>query len=126
LLIPRLSLVERPDEMLASADLLNDLRIGINVADLQQARRTAGPEAERSIARVLTALAASFRKMSIGKPRPVQAHLLIEIDEAIGDVSAQAFSQERDMCLWSLAGLRRNLFPRAEPYVPVVFSEAAQ
>jgi uncharacterized membrane protein YccC len=126
LLIPRLGLVERRDELLASADLLNDLRIGINVADLQQARRTAAPEAERSIARVLTALAACFRKMAVGKPRPVQAHLLIEIDEAIGDVTAQAFSLERDMCLWALAGLRRNLFPRAEPYIPAAFSEAAQ
>jgi uncharacterized membrane protein YccC len=126
LLIPRLSLVERHDEVLASADLLNDLRIGINIADLQQARRTAEPEAERSIARVLVALAAGFRKMGIGKPRLVQARLLLEIDEAIGDVSAEASSPERDTCLWALAGLRRNLFPRAEPYIPAVFSEAAQ
>jgi len=126
LLIPRLSLIERHDEILASADLLNDLRIGLNVADLQQARRTAGPEAERSIARVLTALAAGFRKISIGKPRPVEAHLLIEIDEAIGDVSAETVSTERDSCLWALAGLRRNLFPRAAPYSPAIFSEAAQ
>jgi uncharacterized membrane protein YccC len=126
LLIPRLSLIERHDEVLASADLLNDLRIGINVADLQQARRSAEPKAERSIARVLAALTASFRKMGIGKPRTVQAHLLIEIDEAIGDVAAEASSPERDTCLWALAGLRRNLFPRAEPYIPTVFSEAAQ
>src|SRR6201999_1116698 len=41
LLIPRLSLVERSDELLASADMLNDLRIGLNVVDLQQARRAA-------------------------------------------------------------------------------------
>ena len=126
LLIPRLSLIERRDELLASADLLNDLRIGLNVADLQQARRTAEPEAERSIARVLAALAATFRKMGIGRPRPVQEHLLIEIDEAIGDVAAETASRERDMCLWALAGLRRNLFPRAEPYMPAAFSEAAQ
>jgi uncharacterized membrane protein YccC len=126
LLIPRLGLIERPDAVLASADLLNDLRIGLNVADLQQARRTAAPDAERSIAHVLTALATSFRKMHIGKPRPVQARLLIEIDEAIGDVSAEVFSPERDTCLWALAGLRRNLFPSAEPYIPAVFSEAAQ
>jgi len=75
---------------------------------------------------VLTALAACFRKMTVGKARPVQSHLLVEIDEAIGDVSAQTSSQERDMCLWALAGLRRNLFPRAQPYVPVLLSEAAQ
>jgi hypothetical protein len=126
LLIPRLGMIERHDEVLASADLLNDLRIGLNVADLQQARRTAEPEAERSIARVLNALAICFRKIGIGKPRPIQAHLLIEIDGAIGDVSAEASSAERDTCLWALAGLRRNLFPRADPYIPATFSEAAQ
>jgi uncharacterized membrane protein YccC len=126
LLIPRLSLVERQDELLASADMLNDLRIGLNVADLQQARRTAGPEAERSLSRVLNSIAHCFGNRAIGQPRPVPAATLIEIDAAIGDVSAEASSPERNICLWSLAGLRRNLFPRAEPYISAVYSEAAQ
>jgi hypothetical protein len=64
--------------------------------------------------------------MGIGKLRPVQEHLLIEIDEAIGDVVTETSSRERDTCLWALAGLRRNLFPRAQPYIPAAFSEAAQ
>jgi uncharacterized membrane protein YccC len=126
LLMPRLALAERRDELLASADMLADLRIGLNVADLQQARRSSGPVAEQSIARVLRGIAASFRKIRVGAPRPIQTALLIEIDEAIGDVSAEASSSERNLCLWALAGLRRNLFPRAEPYVPAIFSAAAQ
>jgi uncharacterized membrane protein YccC len=126
LLIPRLSLVEQRDEILASADLLNDLRIGLNVADIQQARSVVGPVAERSLARVLAGLAACFRKMGIGRPRPLSAVLLIEIDEAIGDVAAATSSSEREICLWSLAGLRRNLFPQAPPYIPALLSEAAQ
>ena len=126
LLMPRLALAERRDELLASADMLADLRIGLNVADLQQARHSSGPVAEQSIARVLRGIAASFRKIRVGAPRPIQTALLIEIDEAIGDVSAEKASSERNLCLWALAGLRRNLFPRAEPYVPAVFSAAAQ
>jgi uncharacterized membrane protein YccC len=126
LLMPRLALAERRDELLASADMLADLRIGLNIADLQKARHSSGPTAEQSIARVLRGIAASFRKLRIGAPRPIQAALLTEIDEAIGDVSAEEASPERNLCLWSLAGLRRNLFPRAQPYVPAVFSAAAQ
>jgi uncharacterized membrane protein YccC len=126
LLIPRLGLVERQDELLASADMLNDLRIGLNVVDLQQVRRTAGPEAERSISRVLNNLAHCFRHRSVGKPRPVPEATLIEIDAAIGDVSTEHASPERELALWSLTGLRRNLFPRAEPYIPAFMSEAAQ
>ncbi len=126
LLIPRLGMVERHDELLASADMLNDLRIGLNVVDLQQARRAVGSEAERAIARVLNSLAHCFRNRSVGKPRPVPSATLIEIDAAIGDVSAEASSPEREVALWSLAGLRRNLFPRAGPYIPLLFSEAAQ
>jgi len=126
LLIPRLGLVERRDELLASADMLNDLRIGLNVVDLQQVRRSAGPEAERSIARVLNNLAHCFGHRAVGKPRPVPEATLIEIDAAIGDVSAEHGSPERELALWSLTGLRRNLFPRAEPYIPAFLSEAAQ
>jgi hypothetical protein len=75
---------------------------------------------------VLSDLAACFRKMGVGKMRPVQPRLLAEIDEAISDVSAETSSPERELCLWSLAGLRRSLFPRAEPYMPAALSEAAQ
>ena len=118
LLVPRLALVERRED-LAGADPLNDLRIGVNVIDLQHARRIVGLEAGNSLERVLRAVASHFRRLSVGRTTPLEPHLLIEIDAAIGDVIQVAPSQERRLCLWSLAGLRRNLFPDAPSYVPL-------
>jgi uncharacterized membrane protein YccC len=125
LVIPRLALVERPDELLSAADLLNDLRIGLNVADLQQARNVVGPVAERSLARLLDNISAYFRKMDIGRNTALLPSILAEIDTAIGNVAAAPPSPERRTGLWSLVGLRRNLFPQAEHYRPVTAGEAA-
>ena len=126
MLIPRLALAERRDEILTSADLLGDLRTGLTVADIQRARTVVGPVAERSLGRVLIHVAGYFRKRGIGRALPVPAVLLAEIDEAIGDVAGDRPTPERQVCLWSLTGLRRNLFPHAGPYIPVTLSEAAQ
>jgi uncharacterized membrane protein YccC len=116
LLIPRLALVERRDE-LADADPLNDLRIGLNVIDLQRARGVIGAVADRSVARLLTAVADHFRRRAVGRLTALQPGVLNEIDRALRDVARAAPSPERRDCLWSLAGLRRNLFPGASPYV---------
>jgi len=119
LLVPRLALVERRDELIG-ADPLNDLRIGLNVIDLQQARGKMGPVADRSLERVLRDVARHFRSLSVGRATPPSARLVVEIDEAIGDVAGARPSEERRNCLWSLAGLRRNLFPAAPDYLPPV------
>jgi uncharacterized membrane protein YccC len=120
LLIPRLAMVERRDEVLSRADILNDLRIGLNIADMQQARKVVGPTAERSLARLLADISGYFRKLRINGDTSSAPSVLTEIDIAIGDVSAAGPSLERQTCLWSLAGLRRNLFPHAAPYSPAI------
>jgi hypothetical protein len=51
--------------------------------------------------------------------------MLLEIDAAIDDVAASSPSYERQNCLWSLAGLRRNLFPAAPAYIPLTAAEQA-
>jgi hypothetical protein len=93
---------------------------------MQWARTVVGPVAERSLARVLGGVVAYFRKLGIRQALPVPAVLLTEIDEAIGNVAADLWSPERQVCLWSLVGLRRNLFPQAGPYIPAMLSEAAE
>lgn len=110
-------MVERREE-LVGADPLNDLRIGINVTDLQQARGVVGPVADRALERVLRDVAHHFNKLSVGRATPVPARLVVEIDQAIGDVARARPSEERRNCLWSLTGLRRNLFPAAPAYIP--------
>lgn len=117
LLIPRLALLERQDE-LAHVDLLNDIRIGLNVADLQEARLALGPSVDPSLAAVLRAINAYFRRRSVVPSTEVAQTLLTKIDQALDMVSAAWQSPERRSCLWSLVGLRRNMFPHAHPYVP--------
>ncbi len=124
LLAPRLAIVERRDE-LAEADLLNDLRIGINVIDLQLARIVVGPAAERSLACLLEDVAGHFRRLAVGRRTPLPPRLLMEIDQAIGDVAHAPPSPERRICLWSLTGLRRNLFPAAPAYAAAASERAA-
>jgi uncharacterized membrane protein YccC len=118
LLIPRLALLEAPGD-LATVDLLQDVRIGLNIADLQEARLALGPSVEPSLAAVLRAITAYFRRRSIVPSTEVTPTLLVKIDRAIDIVSSAWTSPERQACLWSLVGLRRNMFPGAEPYVPI-------
>jgi len=124
LLIPRMAMVERQED-LADVDLLNDIRIGLNVADLQEARLTVGPVAEPSLAAVLRAITAYFRRRSIVPSTELAPSLLAKIDTALDVVSAAWPTDERRTCLWSLVGLRRNLFPHAHPYAPAIPSEAS-
>jgi uncharacterized membrane protein YccC len=118
LLIPRLGMLEAAGD-LAQVDLLQDIRIGLNVADLQEARLALGPGVEPSLAAVLRAITAYFRRRSIVPSTEVAQTLLAKIDHAIDTVSAAWTSPERQACLWSLVGLRRNMFPSAQPYVPI-------
>ena len=123
LLAPRLALIERR-EQLAGVDPLNDLRIGVNVIDLQHARGIVGSVADKSLERVLRHVAGHFRKLSIGRAASTSTSLTIEIDQAIGDVAQAPPTEERRICLWSLAGLRRNLLPDAPAYIPEAQPEA--
>ncbi len=123
LLIPRLALAERRDE-LAEADLLNDIRIGLNVADLQEARLSVDAAAESSLSSVLRSVNAYFRKRSAGQRTALAPGLLPKIDGAIDAVSASRESGLQQTCLWSLVGLRRNLFPHAHAYVPTTMEAA--
>jgi uncharacterized membrane protein YccC len=117
LLLPRLILAERP-KLLETADPLNDLRIGLNVADLQEARGAVGPAAQHAIATILGRIAAYFHALGVGRSAALSPALLSDIDGALAKITAEPNSVERRNCLWSLAGLRRNLFPDAPPYAP--------
>jgi hypothetical protein len=99
---------------------MRDLRVGLNIIDLQVARRVVGPTAEQSVVKVLRAVSAHFTRMANGRSGPALEAMLLEIDAAIDDVVAAPPSNERQNCLWSLAGLRRSLFPAAPAYVPLV------
>jgi uncharacterized membrane protein YccC len=119
LLTPRLALASA-DETLMATDALNDLRIGLNVVDLQLARPTIGAGADRAIGQLLEALRRHFRTTSTGRAKIAMPELLGHLDQAISAITANPASPEGRAGIVALAGLRRNLFPDAPAYQPIL------
>ncbi|KAA0682359.1 FUSC family protein [Roseomonas genomospecies 6] len=110
LLSSRLALAG-PQQDLAAADAVNDLRVGLNVAELQRARRALGGPAAPHMARLLGAVGQHFRGLSSRRPGTPPAEVLPMMDAALSNLSAEPHSAERDRAVIALAGLRRALFP---------------
>lgn len=112
MLTPRLAAAE-PHRDLSAVDALADLRIGLNMVQLQrlapQLRHQHG-----GLRRLLRALSEHFRAQP-GKPASA---LLLRLDDALRDVcGAEPGAAQRD-AIAALTGIRRGLFPQAPPYQP--------
>ncbi|MBN8925594.1 MAG: FUSC family protein [Rhodospirillales bacterium] len=115
LLVPRLAAVA-PDADRAAADLLAELRVGVNIVELQQGRADLPPAAANAVARALRALSGWFqRRRHRGGPTPPPA-LLAALDAALRSVWEAGAVQER--ALLNLVGIRQALFPAAPPPDP--------
>jgi uncharacterized membrane protein YccC len=115
LLTPRLAMAGTHQDLKA-ADALIDLRIGLNMAQLLEARAELGP-AQAALWPLLEHLSQHFE----ARPRidaAGDARLLASLDNALRSVSAAAPSGAQRDALASLAGIRRDMFPEAPPYQP--------
>jgi len=122
LLVPRLASVGTGND-LAAVDALTDLRIGINMADLQRARDAMPPLLRAAVDKVLQGAAAQFAAQAVaGRVLRPQPALLGEIDLALD--AAIATPNARDLLL-QLVGIRRGLFATAAPYRPPPPDDAA-
>jgi uncharacterized membrane protein YccC len=117
LLRPRLALAST-DQTLMATDALNDLRIGLNVIDLQLARPTTGAATDQAIGRVLDGLGHYFRTASTGRLNVVPLELLGDVDQAISAITANPASPGGRAGVIALASLRRDLFHDAPAYQP--------
>jgi len=107
LLMPRLAAVT-PETDVAAADLLKDLRVGLNVIGLQRELSTLPPAAHRPAIRLLSGIAQHYR----GNPLlPPPADLLPDLDAAIYGTACQG-ARYRE-ALMMLVGLRSVLFVNA-------------
>ncbi len=119
--VPRLALTDAGADAAARA-MLADVRIGLNILDLQRHRRTLPDAAQASVDALLAALAQYFRVLSRrggtggGHPAP----LLDRIDLALSSVAADPPASRRRLSglLLALVGIRRGLFPGAPDYRP--------
>ncbi|MGE7156168.1 FUSC family protein [Methylorubrum rhodesianum] len=114
LIAPRLAALP-PDDAEWTADLLAEVRVGINVVELRRDRHRLSASARGAVEALLAALARHFGSGapgSSGRPDP----LLDILDRAFDAVSADARQAAGRAALMGLVGIRRGLFPEAPPY----------
>ncbi len=112
-LVPRLA-ASAPQADKAVADALIELRIGLNVVNLQHDSADLPAGARGSVGSALEGVAGYFRSRAPGLPDDT---LRGSIDRAIDAVTAASSPHIGDLLL-ELVGIRHNLFPNAPPYRP--------
>jgi uncharacterized membrane protein YccC len=115
LLVPRLASVGAGND-LAAVDALTDLRIGINMAEMQHDRDSMPLPVRAAVDDVLLGTAAQFAAQAVaGRVLRPDPKLLRDIDRALD--AAVVVPNARDLLL-QLVGIRRGLFREAAPYQP--------
>jgi hypothetical protein len=121
LLMPRLAAVS-PGADIAAADVLLDLRVGLNVIGLQRALEHFSPAGQVMAVEVLEGIAAHYR----GNPlQPPDDSLLKQMDRtilALSQVVGSAHGRHHRQALMMLVGMRSILFADA----PSPFLEMAE
>ncbi len=115
LLAPRLAALSDPE--LTGDSVLKELRVGMDLLVLQELRSKAAPHVAEVVEDLLAALAEYYRQLAAdaGASRAAEGaeHLLATLDRALVRVSTEP--EGTDAAVAALVGLRRNLFPQANP-----------
>lgn len=114
LIAPRLAALPS-DDAEWTADLLAEVRVGINIVELRRDRQQLSNPAREAVETLLGALSRHFG----GKEEPTPG-LLDAIDGALDAVSLDARRAPGRAALMGLVGIRRGLFPDAPPYRPTL------
>ncbi|GJD55375.1 FUSC family protein [Methylobacterium dankookense] len=113
LIAPRLAALP-PEDAAWTADLLAEVRVGINLVELRRDRRRLAPAAKAAVERLLEALARHFRAPAAR----AGDDLLGAVDAALDAALAEPGDPAHRAALMGLVGIRRGLFPAAPPYQP--------
>lgn len=116
LIAPRLAALP-PEDAEWTADLLAEVRSGINLVELRRVRASLPREAENAVEAVLVSVAAYFHSgAEHGGPQQLDA-----IDSALRVLLRQDELSDRDEplrdAILGLVGLRRGLFPQAPAFM---------
>jgi uncharacterized membrane protein YccC len=111
LIAPRMAALP-PDDAEWTAELVTEVRVGINLVELRRVRRHLSGPAAVAVDRLLTALGRYFRSDAVHPP----AALLAPLDASLDAIMADQDEPERRKTLLALTDLRRSLFPDAPPY----------
>lgn len=111
LIAPRLAALP-PEDAEWTADLIAEVRVGINVVELRRDRRQLAAPAREAVERLLADMARHFGGRDVRPP----AELLASIDLALDATAAEPRRPAHRAALMGLVGIRRGLFPDAAPY----------
>jgi uncharacterized membrane protein YccC len=114
-LLPRLAKAD-PAEGLQLSDALNDLRLGVDVVELHETAKTLSSAPAPEIRRFLGGFAEYFHSQQRAGPHVPASGLLIQLDAVIARVLRAESPSVRMRAAVAGVGLRRNLFPAANPY----------
>ncbi|CAO3417539.1 FUSC family protein [Azospirillum doebereinerae] len=106
-----------PQDDVAVADAVNDLRVGLNVADLQRVRPMLGGTAESLLGTLLAEVGRHYRGLSTRRLEPPRPGVRRAMDTALAGIAAAPPAPERDRAVVALVSLRRSLFREDAPQV---------
>lgn len=117
LLAPKLA-AGAPQSSVSGSDILTDLRIGMNIALLQQYRAATPPEETACLADLLKRVGEHFSVLAAGGATPSSSATLPALDRCLRQAVANnlAPDESRRDGIAALVGLRRNLFPEAPAF----------
>ncbi len=96
------------------ADALADLRIGVNIIEIQGIEPHLTAAGRAAVETLLDGIAAHFRALAHDRMRPLGHELLQQVDFLIGEIVALGDNFHSGVA--SIVGLRRSLYPDAPPY----------
>ncbi|MBB3825506.1 putative membrane protein YccC [Xanthomonas arboricola] len=110
LLAPRLALTPEGSD-LASVDMLNEVRVGLNILQLRSARHGLPQTSKEAVDAILAEVAAHYRQQAAHKrPLPGPDSLRHRLDISLTRVDKVPAGAHRDEALLGLIGLRYSLF----------------
>lgn len=116
LLVPRLAALDSTHS-LATTDALLDLRLGLNLIELQRRRHELSGVAAENVTELLDGISRHYRAVRDDHMAKPPAALLETLDDALASVGATEVAHKSRIIL-ILAGVRRVLFPDAPAYRP--------
>lgn len=115
LLTPKLAAVSQSGA-LRGVDVLHDLRIGMNLVNLQKASPGFEATTRDLTERALAGVGEHYSQRSAGGLAEAPARLLADIDHALHAIAEEPPSTAKLAGLSAMVGLRGNLFPKAAAY----------
>ncbi|MBO9789626.1 FUSC family protein [Xanthomonas phaseoli] len=112
LLAPRLALTPEGSD-LASVDMLNEVRVGLNILQLRRARHGLPASSRDAVDAILRDVAAYYRQQVARKrPLPGPDSLRDRLDASLTRVGKVPAGAHRDEALLGLVGLRYSMFAK--------------